>query len=65
MTELKQLRNELSELQRLVNNLNSMIDRFPPGLVDTCLYVLIDDIKYFSGYIDCMIEFKIPLLPEA
>ena len=64
MNELDKLANELPELQRLVINLDSFIDRLPPGLVSTCLFVLLDDIKYLAGYIDCMINFKIEPLPD-
>ena len=59
MDELKQIRKDLDELYFFANSINS-INNFkeiiPSFLITADLYSLLGEIKYASGYIDCMID---------
>lgn len=61
MDEIEQQRKQLDDLHHLVNSLNIFISVMPPFLVETCLVSFLNDIKYLSGYLDCMLKFKINL----
>ena len=65
MNELKAQRKNLDELKHLTNSLNIFKHRLPPFLFTTDLNYMLDEIKYLSGYINCMIKFNINPLPES
>jgi len=64
MDELKKQRKELDELKYLVNGLNIFRPRLPAGVFTVDLYSMMEEIEYLCGYLDCMMNFGIQLLPE-
>jgi len=64
MDELKQIKKELGEFKKCIINLSLMYLRMPKSLLQINVDDLMDEIKYLCGYVDCMIECNIPLLPE-
>ena len=58
--ELKEVREILDRLKRHAYALYNRFDQLPPFLMATSLYEFIDDIKYMSGYLDCMIKSEKP-----
>ena len=63
MDEIIEIRKILDKLKHLAYGLYNRIDQLPPFLMSTSLYEFIDDIKYMSGYLDCMIKHKVKSLP--
>ena len=63
MNELQERRKELDQLKYLVNSLHIFRDNLPPYIFTADLCSLLDEIKHLCGYMDCMIDFNIPLLP--
>jgi len=66
MDELHEFQKKLAEFKKLLNSMNYLLYyRMPPLLIETNLDILRDEIKFLTGYVDCMVHNKIPLLPES
>jgi len=64
MDELREIHGRLERLKHLLNHFIMDLDRLPPYMVGGDPYAFLDDVKYICGYVDCMIENGIELLPE-
>jgi len=64
VSELLKIKEELKEFKKSVVNISYLYQRLPDSLNQIDCEELLDEIKYLRGYLDCMIEFNIDLLPE-
>jgi len=63
MTELEQAAADLEDLKKLISKVNVLFHKLPRNIVQPDLEELREYIIRLQGYIDCMVNFQIELLP--
>jgi len=65
MDELIELKNDLKVLKNKMHCVHLFLThRLPHQMVLPDFESLIDELKQLSGYVNCMIDYKIKILPE-
>ncbi|MCL2228306.1 MAG: hypothetical protein FWC00_00590 [Firmicutes bacterium] len=63
MEKLVKMRQELEDFKRSVGSINAFVNcKLPEKMYSFDFDELQDYLKYLCGYIDCMIDFELPLV---